>query len=522
MKFQRMKKTLAVFLSVAVVGGAAAISAGAEEAAYTPNRSITISNEAAAASLTMTALPDHLGAGETVNGPYHLWAMMKIDGMTAIDNGAEASVALTAKYGYYTAGSDDLQYKTVELGKWTADTDGWVEMTTAAGPHFVLEAIDPSGEDDVYGDVTIEFAMNNAGGDFSFADLVIADKDNQIVYSLANDPCFSGITDFSRKMSSVSSFLWTPLVDRTKTSVTVATAGEKNYTPNRVLTMDIPENVEGETSAYPESFGYLHLDASLLKAEDGPFTLRGMVKVENFAANSSKLNADAETRGSNPAFLMGNPFNTFHGLIADTDWIPFLNGDGTPLTFVRNNDASQWYAQFFCSWGATGKYSLADLEVLDKDGNVVYSFADDKVLASYTQPFNPGVSPDTSNGKPGLFFWANDYVGVDTNTRIQYTYSVADQMTEHSAEDYQIPTFEETYVPYEETETSSTSDANGTESTTGEPSQSETPSTSDTNGTESTTGEQKTPDTGSSFPSAVLLLGTAAAAAVLFCRKKRI
>lgn len=95
-------------------------------------------------------------------------------------------------------------------------------------------------------------------------------------------------------------------------------------------------------------------------------------------------------------------------------------------------------------------------------------------------------------------------------------------MTEHSAEDYQIPTFEETYVPYEETETSSTSDANGTESTTGEPSQSETPSTSDTNGTESTTGEQKTPDTGSSFPSAVLLLGTAAAAAVLFCRKKRI
>ena len=187
MKFQRMKKTLAVFLSVAVVGGAAAISAGAEEAAYTPNRSITISNEAAAASLKMTALPDHLGAGETVNGPYHLWAMMKIDGMTAIDNGAEASVALTAKYGYYTAGSDDLQYKTVELGKWTADTDGWVEMTTAAGPHFVLEAIDPSGEDDVYGDVTIEFAMNNAGGDFSFADLVIADKENQIVYSLAND-----------------------------------------------------------------------------------------------------------------------------------------------------------------------------------------------------------------------------------------------------------------------------------------------------------------------------------------------
>ena len=518
MKFQRMKKTLAVLLSAAMLGCAVVTSVGAEEAAYTPNRSITISNEAAAASLKMTALPDHLGAGEAVNGPYHLWAMMKIEGMTAIDSGAEASVTLNAKYGYYTAGSDDLQYKTVELRKWTANTDGWIEMTTADVPHFTLEAIDPSGEDDVYGDVTIEFAMNNAKGDFAFADLVIADKDDQIVYSLANDPCFSGITDFSRKMSSVSSFLWTPSVDRTKTSVTVATAGNKSYTPNRVLTMDIPENVAGETSAYPESFGYLHLDVSPLKAEDGPFTLRGMVKVENFAANASQLNADAITRGGNPAFLMGNPFNTFHGLIADTDWIPFLNGDGTPLTFTRNSDAVQWYTQFFCSWGATGKYSLADLEVLDKNGNVVYSFADDKVLASYTQPFNPGVSPDTSHGKPGLFFWANDYVGVDNNTRIQYAYSVAEQVTEHTAEDYRISTFEETYTPYAGKDEPATTDPTSpTESI-----PSETPSTSEVNGTESTTASPEVPDTGSAFPSAVLLLGTVAAAAALVCWKKRI
>ena len=39
------------------------------------------------------------------------------------------------------------------------------------------------------------------------ADLVIADKDDEIVYSLANDPCFSGITDFSRKQSSEPGFM---------------------------------------------------------------------------------------------------------------------------------------------------------------------------------------------------------------------------------------------------------------------------------------------------------------------------
>ncbi len=172
-----------------------------------------------------------------------------------------------------------------------------------------------------------------------------------------------------------------------------------------------------------------------------------MVKVEDFAKNTSQLNAEAIARGQNPAFLMGTPFGRYHGLTGNTDgWVPFLKGDGTPFTFTYDEVAgagkSGWYAQFWCSWGATGKYSLADFEVLDKDGNVVYSFAGDTSLTNGYSA-KPGVSPTAE----GVYLWANDYVGVSNDTRIDYRYSIAETLTDHTADDYKIRTFDETYTP---------------------------------------------------------------------------
>ena len=506
MKLQRVKQTLAILASALVLGSFASLGAGAETAVYTPNRSLTISNDSAAtAALRMSVIPSQIGALDAPNGPYHVWAKMNIENFEAIDSSKDAGVSLSVKYGYFTAGSDNMAYKTVDLRTWTANTNGYVEMVTADGPHFAIEAIDASQEDDVYCEFTLEFAMKNAKGQFSVADLVIADKNNEIVYSLANDPCFSGITDFSRKQSSEPSFLWAPIISGGNASINVATAGASTYVPNRVLTLDIPENVEGET-AYPENCAYLHLNVkdpgtTAFTAEGSPYTLRGMVKVENFAKNTSERDADAIAQAKNPAFLMGNPLGTYHGLTADTNgWVPFLKGDGTPFTF-NYADITNWYAQFWGSWGCTGQYSLADFEVLDKNGNVVYSFKTDTDLVEGTYDA-PHISPTTTDGKAGLYLWAAHF-----DTKYSYIYEVAEQETTHTADDYKIRTFDETYTPYvappvtSDTSTSSTTESDAS--------------------TASTVSTPETPSTGAAFPMAVLGIGVVAAAAVLVTFRKK-
>ena len=507
MKLHRVKQTLAILASALVLGSFASLGAGAETAAYTPNRSLTISNESAAtAALRMSVIPSQIGALETPNGPYHVWAKMNIDNFEAIDSSKDAGVSLSVKYGYFTAESDDKQTKTENLRTWTADTDGYVDMVTEAGPHFVIDAIDAAQDDDVYCEFTLDFTMSNAKGDFSIADLVIADKDDNIVYSLANDPCFSGITDFSRKQSSEPSFLWAPVISGGDASIRVATAGESTYTPNRVLTLDIPANVEGE---YPESFAYLHLNVkdpgtTAFTEEGSPYTLRGMVKVENFATNTSQLDAESIARGQNPAFLMGTPFGRYHGLTGNTDgWVPFLKGDGTPFTF-NYNDITNWYSQFWCSWGATGQYSLADFEVLDKDGNVVYSFETDTDLVDGNS-YTTHTSPTTTGGKAGLYLWASAFT-----TKFTYRYAVADTLTTHTPDDYKIQTFDETYTPYVAPPTSSDSSTGSTVSD----------GSSDAS-TASTASTPETPPTGAAFPMAVLGIGVMAAAAALVTYRKK-
>lgn len=510
MKRHCLKRMWSMFLCIFVLAGAMAIGAGAEEAAYTPNRSITISNDSAStAALKMSVLPSHIGALEEPNGPYHVWARMNIENFEAINADADAGVSLTVKYGYFPAGGNDLVYKTVNLRTWTSDTNGFVEMVTENGPHFVIDAIDASQEDDVYCEFILEFTMTNAKGDFTIADLVIADKDDEIVYSLANDPCFSGITDFSRKQSSEPSFMWAPVISGGDASIRVATAGGSTYTPNRVLTLDIPANVEGETS-YPENFAYLHLNVkdpgtTVFTAEGSPYTLRGMVKVENFAKNTSQRDSDAIAQAQNPAFLMGNPLGTYHGLTADTDgWVPFLKGDGTPFTF-NYDDITNWYAQFWCSWGCTGQYSLADFEVLDKDGNVVYSFETDTDLVDGATYDAPHITPTTTGGKAGLYLWAAHF-----DTKYSFSYNVAETLTTHTPDDYKIRTFDETYTPYADPGTSDPSTPStpedGSNTSTDDPSDDSIPST---------------PPTGVGFPMAVLGVGAAAASVALVTFRKK-
>ena len=131
MKLHRLKRTVAILACVFVLGGIAAIGAGAEDAAYAPNRSLTISNvSASTAALRMSVLPRNIGALDAPNGPYHVWARMNIENLEAINTGTDAEVSLAVKYGYFPAGGSDMVYNTVNLRTWTADTDGFVDMVT--------------------------------------------------------------------------------------------------------------------------------------------------------------------------------------------------------------------------------------------------------------------------------------------------------------------------------------------------------------------------------------------------------
>lgn len=139
---------------------------------------------------------------------------------------------------------------------------------------------------------------------------------------------------------------------------------------------------------------------------------------------------------------------------------------------------------------------------------MVYSFAGDTSLTNGYSA-KPGVSPTAE----GVYLWANDYVGVSNDTRIDYRYSIAETLTDHTADDYKIRTFDETYTPYVAPVTSDAS----------------VPSTPGTGSTPSAGGSSdgsvastpSTPSTGAGFPMIVLGVGAAAAAAALVTFRKK-
>lgn len=420
--------------------------------------------------LQFFAFPYHLGEN---GGVYHLVGKVKIENFAAIDATKDAAITLIAKYGNYTdEGTLKTPDKTVELKKWTANTTGWVDFTD--GAHLELENFET--------DLLLEFTMNNVKGQFTFADFLIADKTDSIVYSLANDPFFTGVTTFWRKTSTDPDLQWTPFINKENTTLTVQTAATYTYTPNCVLTIDIPENNAEEATATdaPEGNAYTIIDIfndgrAPFPADKGPYTLRGMIKVENFDINTFHTD-----RSPNAAFYVEN-YNA-HVFSGDTNgWVPLLKANGQPYTLEAK---SGWFASVFGSWAASGKMSLADLAILDKDGNVVYSFETDESLTA------GNIAWRTTSNSGVLLMWAWD-AGRGT-----YTYSIADKTTAHTAEDYELMKINEAYTPYVSPDT--------------KPSE-----------TTSTTAAADVPATGAALPVASLLLLTGALGlSVLVCKKR--
>ncbi len=397
--------------------------AAAEQGAYVPNRSITIQNVSGEQPIIqMGMVPFNLGEN---GGPYHVFGKVKIENFEKIDSSKPARAAIIVYYG----NSGTSPEKEVLLREWTADTDGWQDMVSADGRHIELEDFED------YGDAILRFTLQNAKGNFGIADLIIADNKDEIVYSLANDPQFTGITSYWTRLGV--NHLWTPYyIDNVNSFVTVESKIQYDYTPNYVLRLSIPPNAEG---VEPVVNAYVNTNfGTRLSAENAPYTMYGMIKVENFAPNL----LEGYSSFSNLArFFTGHDMGRVYS--GNTGgWVPLLTPEGTPYVLKTGTDnlveKLMDYWQMFGSWGAVGDFYLADLTIIDKDGNVAYSFETDPDLVEQEYNLATGLT------------YLNLWYGFNGGNAGKYIFTVNPEPVEHELDEYLLKTVEETYVPYTE------------------------------------------------------------------------
>lgn len=393
---RNLRKVLAVITAALTVIGLmtmGSLAAPAED--YTPHRSITLTNNGdSQAILQMEMLPFMLGEN---GGPYHVVAKLKIEGFEAIDAAQPAAFVATAFYGNYDGATMKPADETVEVSRWTADTDGWVELSTPGGRQITLK--------DFEEDVILRFQAVNANGRLTLADLIIADSKDEIVYSLANDLKLWALDGY-----------WKTYVTNGKSSVDTE-SNMYEYTPNAVLKMSLPQE-------NPVPITYISTKGFQASWESvAPLTLHGMIKVENYVSGT---------------FCFGNvittPVRTFRSNTGG--WLPILNADGSAVTIDANNPRLDFYNTISASLGVGDMY-LADFYVTDKDGNVIYRMEDDALL----QEGDYGVQREVEH----LYLWGEP---SETGKNVTYTYSKAATETPHSDADYALKTVEETYTPY--------------------------------------------------------------------------
>ena len=104
----------------------------------------------------------------------------------------------------------------------------------------------------------IAVALSSANGEFAIADLRIVDKDNNIVYSLANDTYLYGLSDLTKVKTQYKAFIDDDFNDAGlgyagwkldgKGKFNVLTKNDE-YVPNKVLTMIVDEEHKAENPA---------------------------------------------------------------------------------------------------------------------------------------------------------------------------------------------------------------------------------------------------------------------------------
>ncbi len=312
-------------------------------------------------------------------GPYTVTAKLKLSDYAAMQDGGNAFVD-------FVVGN-----QTANQARYTANTDGWVDAEWT---------LDTKGLD-----AKMIFGMYYASGEFLVADLVIRDANGELVYYMANDPTLYGTTD----MKQYASDPWSAAdYGSDKSSLIFSTTKMEEYVPNRVFTVT-PDTSVNKPAINP----VIIINTESDKFESGKtYTLTGKVKINltgEITGTSNTMNAG----------YGGRYQGTTNG------WISIVDKTGKPYTFKGKTGYFT-----FLMWYATGNLSVADLTITDEDGVVVYSMEGDQEF------------PSTKNRYSAM--WGDPYILVtygDQNACWFSSYT-AETVTDHSAENYRMPTFE--------------------------------------------------------------------------------
>lgn len=327
------------------------------------------------------------------DGPFYLVGKMKLTGF-------EGEKAL-------------ISVKGAEKIALTADTDGWVDIKDADGNYLSLDMSNVEFMDG------IAVALSSANGEFAIADLRIVDKDNNIVYSLANDTYLYGLSDLTKVKTQYKAFIDDDFNDAGlgyagwkfdgKGKFNVLTKNDE-YVPNKVLTMIVDEEHKAENPAIifcnayaPELF------------ENGPYTITGKLRVDRMDRMDA---AQTPTVG-----MAGKNYNVTNG------WISFADVLGETPSFSHNSGA-HWA---LISYYAYATVSVADVVIYDKDGEKVFDMA--------TMEDEDGYYKSGSTLGGGYISLAS-YLG----DRHQYLLLSNPEPVEHTTADYTVPVFEETGI----------------------------------------------------------------------------
>ncbi len=390
---------------------------------YVPNRSVSVvSTTDENPTMRMYLMYDYY----MLDGPYYLVGKVKVDGLTAQSGADEAKSYIEFAYSYTDS---------VEVAAYTEDTNGWIDLKGNDGKLISFDNL----SEETTGDMELVFGTKGAAGTFSVADLKIVDAAGNIVYSMANDATLYGKGDIRKCSKSLCIWdAWDVDTNNPTSQFPIRTRGDAEYIPNNVLSIDVPE---GSKTNNPIIF--MSTNNELFTAGE-TYTLTGRMKVD---ITGEVANTAGERANAN---LGGPGFSLHYGTTGG--WVAITKDDGTPITF-EGTAADNEQRLTWLMWYANGSLSLADIEITDSEGNVVYSMATDPALQENK---TIGMWEGSALLRPAAF-------GVVD--QLSFGIKVNANPVQHTAADYVVPTFEETVDITDPSTSTSTSDADTTNST---------------------------------------------------------
>ena len=378
---------------------------------YAPNRAFGIISTVDANPYVTWAVwgDDFVGADK-----YYIFANVQVSGFQPFEDATDAACSISLLAGSYSA----------VLGTWTADTNGWVALEDANGVPFSFEKLATIDDS-----VVLTFETKNAAANFMVADLIIADCNGNIIYSLANDK----LLDLENDMRYTTSTAWDakPFVANPDgpSLFPIRTKGHAEYVPNVSLSIAPKAWTPGHT---PENSIIIRTNAAPFVAGE-TYTIRGKILVD--AQEGFQLNANP--RADFTSHTLG-PIGS--ASICDTDgWVSLVYPNGDPIIFKGTEGLDYVKFNLYMTHGILG---LADIVIYDSQGNAVYDMSKDEGLIGATEPI-------TNEGWFDLGeIWRIALYGEEYSS---CTVTVNENPVEHTNEDYDVPTFVETVtIPSED------------------------------------------------------------------------